>query len=113
MTTDRDRAAPPPATAEARTRLGTALALLELAAQVLEQLPSPKVALDAGDLELFRYLQAAETALGWLVGHGERDSLELPGPSSALGDGRRIFDWTDEEALRHFQAALEDLEPDA
>lgn len=94
---------------EARTRLGTALALLEVAAQALELLPPPEAALEAGDRELFRYLQAAETALGWVVGQGEGDCLDAPGPESALGDGQRIFDWTDEESLRHFQAALEDL----
>lgn len=98
---------------DARTRLGTALALLELAAQILEKLPPPDAAVEAGDPELFRCLQSAETALGWLVGQGEGDSLAVPGPSSALGDGRRIFDWTDEESLRHFQAALQDLEADA
>lgn len=113
MTTDCGRTPPPGGITEARTHLGTALALLELAAQVLEKLPAPQAGLDAGDPQLFRYLQAAETTLGWLVGQGEEDSLAAPGPASALGDGRRIFDWTDEESLRHFQAALDDLEADA
>lgn len=97
---------------EARSHLATAVALVEVAARMLEKLPAPGAAVEAEDPELFRYLQSAETALGWLVGHGERETLETPGPSSALGDGRRIFDWTSEEALRHFQAALEDLEAD-
>lgn len=112
MTTNGSRPSPQLSAGEARTRLGTALALLELAGQVLEKLPPPEVAVRAGEPRLFRYLQAAETTLGWIVGPGEGDSLESPGPSSALGDGRQIFDWTDEASLRHFQAALEDLEAD-
>lgn len=96
--------------AETRTRVGTALSLLELAAQVLEGLPGPETAIEAGDPELFRYLQAAATARGWLIGQGEEDSLECPGGSSAFGDSLRIFGWTEEETARHFRAAVEDLE---
>lgn len=94
--------------AEARTRVGTALSLLELAAQVLEGLPEPESALEAGDPELFRYLQAGATARGWLVGQGEEDSLECPAASSAFGDGLRVFGWTEEETTHQFQAALRD-----
>lgn len=99
-----------PANEETRVRVGTALALLELAAQVLEGLPGPETAFEGRDPGLFSHLQAAKTTLAWLVGQGEGECLDSPGPDSALGDGRRIFDWTDEESLRHFQAALEDLE---
>lgn len=61
-----------------------------------------------GDRELYRYLQAAETARGWLVGHEVGDTLERPGRGSALGDGQRIFEWTEEETERHFQSAFDD-----
>lgn len=93
---------------EARTRVGTALALLELAAQVLEELPPPEAAFPLGDRELYRYLQAAETAEAWLVGLDPGDSLDHPGPASALGDGRRIYEWDDEETERHFESAVRD-----
>lgn len=53
-------------------------------------LPPPETALPSGDRELFRYLQAAETARGWLVGHDPGDSVERPGRDSALGYGQRI-----------------------
>lgn len=100
---------PPIRTAnEARVQVGTALAVIELAAQVLDKVPPPETALAAGDRELFRYLQAAETARGWLVGHDPGDSVDRPGRSSALGDGQRIYEWSDEEAERHLQHALED-----
>lgn len=90
--------------------VGTALGLVELAAQVLEKLPAPEAALETRDPALFRYLQAGETAVGWLVGQGEEDSLEVPGISSALGDGQRIYWWSDEETAIQFHAAVEDLE---
>lgn len=93
---------------QARVRVGTALAVIELAAQVLEELPPPETALPLGDRALYRNLQAAETARGWLVGHEAGDSLEQPGPSSALGDGQRIYEWSEEETERHFQSALDD-----
>jgi hypothetical protein len=76
----------------ARIRVGTALALLELAAQVLEELPPPETAFPLGDPELYRYLQAAETARSWLVGHEVGDCVDRPGRASALGDGRRIYE---------------------
>jgi len=93
---------------EARVRVGTALAVIELAAQVLEELPPPETALPLGDRALYRYLQAAETARGWLVGHEVDDSLEHPGHGSALGDGQRIFGWPEEETERHYQSAYAD-----
>ncbi|HUP43656.1 MAG TPA: hypothetical protein VM599_10660 [Thermoanaerobaculia bacterium] len=93
---------------EARVRVGTALAVLELAGQLLEVLPPPEAALALGDRALYRYLQAAETARGWLVGHEAGDSLDRPGPSSALGDGQRIYEWTEKETERHFLSALQD-----
>jgi hypothetical protein len=93
---------------EARVRAGTALAVLELAGQLLEELPPPETALALGDRELYRYLQAAETARGWLVGHEAGDSLDRPGPGSALGDGQRIYDWSEEETERHFLSAFQD-----
>jgi hypothetical protein len=95
-------------TEEARIRVGTALALIELASQVLDRVLPPEAAFSAGDRELFRYLQAAETARGWLVGHGAGDSVDHPGASSALGDGQRIYEWSEEETERQFQSALED-----
>lgn len=93
---------------DARIRVGTALSLLELAAQVLEELPPPETALPLGDRALFRYLQAAETAKSWLVGHEARDSVDSPGNESALGGGQRIYAWDDDETERHFVAALQD-----
>jgi hypothetical protein len=99
---------PPPTAEEARVRVGTALAVIELAAQVLDELPLPEVAFRLDDRELYRYLQAAETARGWLVGHGAGESVDHPGASSALGDGERIYAWSEEETERHFQSALED-----
>lgn len=93
---------------EVRARVGTALYVIELAAQVLEELPPPEAALPLGDRALYRCLQAAETARGWLVGHEAGDSVERPGGGSALGDGWRIYRWADEETARHFRNALED-----
>lgn len=93
---------------EARIRVGTALSLLELAAQVLEEVPPPETALPLGDRELFRYLQAAETAESWLVGREEGDSVDHPGRDSALGDGRRIYYWSEDETDRHFESAERD-----
>lgn len=95
---------------DARVAVGTALGLIELAAEVLEKLPAPERALEAGDPALLRYLKAAETALAWLVGRHEEDTLASPGSSSALGDGQRIYWWTEEETAAHFRAALEELE---
>ena len=91
---------------EARVQVGTALALIELAAQVLEKVPPPETAFATGDRELFRYLQAAETARGWLVGHDPADGVERPGRDSALGDGQRIYEWREEETERHFETAV-------
>jgi hypothetical protein len=94
-------------TAEAvRIRVALALGLVELAAQVLEELPSPEPALAAGERDLFRYLEAGESAHGWLVGLEEGASVDHPAPGSALGDGLRILRWSDEETERHFVAAL-------
>ena len=93
---------------EARIRVGTALSVIELAAQVLHELPPVDVAFRLGDRTLYRYLQAAETAACWLVGQEEGDSVERPGPSSALGDGERIYAWSEEETERHFRSALND-----
>lgn len=93
---------------EARLRVGTALSLIELAAQVLEHLAPPEVAFPLGDRELFRYLQAAEAAASWLVGHEAADNLERPARGSALGDGKRIYEWGDEETEQHFLAAIRD-----
>jgi hypothetical protein len=93
---------------EARVRVGTALAVIELAAQVLHELAPPEVALRLDDRALYRYLQAAETARGWLVGHEAGDSLEQPGSSSALGDGLRIYEWSEEETEKHFLSAFQD-----
>jgi hypothetical protein len=93
---------------EARVRVGTALALLELAAQVFEELPPLEVAFRLGDRELYRYLQAAETAESWLVGLDPDDSVDHPGAGSALGDGQRIYRWSEEETERHFENALRD-----
>ena len=95
---------------EARVQVGTALALIELAAQVLDKVPPPESAFATGDRELFRYLQAAETARGWLVGHDPGDGVERPGRNSALGDGQRIYEWSEEETEQHFQVALDDRE---
>lgn len=91
---------------DARVQVGTALALIELAAQVLDKVPPPETAFASDDRVLFRYLQAAETARGWLVGHEPGDSVDHPGRGSALGDGERIYGWSDEETERHFQTAL-------
>lgn len=93
-------------TEDARIRVGTALALLELAAQVLEEVPPPDKAFPLGDRELYRYLQAAETARSWLVGHEVGDTVDRPGRGSALGDGQRIYRWSKEETERHFENAL-------
>lgn len=93
---------------EARIRAGTALSLLELAAQVLEKVPPPETAFPLGDRELFRYLQVVETAQSWLVGHEVGDSVDRPGRGSALGDGQRIYDWNEEETERHFLEAMRD-----
>ena len=93
---------------ETRIRVGTALALLELAAQVLDELPPADTAFPEGDRELYRYLQAAEAAESWLVGLDPGDSVDRPGAGSALGDGRRIYEWSAEETERHFEAALRD-----
>jgi hypothetical protein len=93
---------------EARIRVGTALSLLELAAQVLDELPPPETAFPPGDRQLHRYLAAAEAAKCWLVGHEVGDSVDRPGRPSALGDGQRTYEWSEEEAERHFREAMQD-----
>ena len=93
-------------TEEVRTLVGTALALLELAGQILEKAPPPETALPLGDRKLYRYLQAAETARLLLVGQEPGDRLDRPGRESALGSGQRIYEWSDEQTERHFQNAL-------
>ena len=45
---------------QARIRVGMALSLLELAAQVLDSLRPPEVAFPFRDRELYRYLQALQ-----------------------------------------------------
>lgn len=91
---------------EARIRVGTALAMIELAAQVLEELPPPEAALQLEDRELYRNLLAGEKANHALVGRRGDETLERPGPGSALGEGQRIYEWSDEETARAFEAAL-------
>ena len=99
----------PPFTAEnARIRVGTALALIELAAQVLDGVPPPETAFPLDDRELYRYLLIAETANFWLVGQEPDASVDRPGRSSALGAGQRIYEWSAEETERHFENALRD-----
>lgn len=93
---------------DARIRVGTALALLEVAAQVFEDLPEPEVAFPRGDRELYRSLQAAETARAWVVGHQAGDGVGRPGRGSALGDGRRIFEWNEAETGRQYESAMRD-----
>ncbi len=93
---------------DAQVRVGTALALLELAAQVLEHVPPPKTALDLGDREFFRYLQAAEAARAWLVGQEEGAGVERPAPGSVLGDAPKVYAWDEAETEQHFTAALRD-----
>ncbi len=101
--------AKPVKTAEdARMRVGVALSLLEVVAEVLEKVPPPEMALPLGDRELFRYLQAAEAARCWLVGHEEGDRADRPARGSALGDGTRIYAWDEAETERHFAAAVRD-----
>lgn len=96
--------------ADVRVAAGTALGLLELAAEVLESLPEPGTALEAGDPVQFRYLVAARAARRWLVGRGDGDTLASPGSPSALGDGQRIFSWSAAETALHFREALRRLE---
>jgi hypothetical protein len=91
---------------DARIRAGTAIGLIELAAQVLENVPPPEVALPLGDRALYRYLQAAQAAASCLVGHGAGDGVDRPAPGSALGDGKRIYEWSEEETEEQFLAAL-------
>jgi hypothetical protein len=95
---------------DARVRVSAALMAAGQAAELLSRVPSPETALRAGDRDLFRFYQAAETALGWLVGHGIADRLDHPAPGSALGDANRILAWTAEEAEAHFNSALQDLQ---
>jgi len=91
---------------DARTQVGVALSLLELAAVVLAKLPPPETAFSQGDRELFRYLQAAEAARSWLVGHEVGDGVDRPAVGSALGDGTRTYVWDEDETERHFAAAI-------
>ena len=93
---------------DARIRVGTALALLELAAQVLEHVPAPETAFPRADRELFHYLQAAEAARTWLVGHEAGDGVDRPAAGSALGDGTRTYAWGPDETEQHFAAAIRD-----
>lgn len=93
---------------EARVQVGTALALLELAAQVLEEVPRPEAAFAPGDRALYRYLKAAEAARSWLVGHELEDSVDRPARGSALGDGQRIYESSEEETEQDFLAAARD-----
>ena len=93
-------------TEEVRTLVGTALALLELAGQLLEKAPPPETALPLGDRRRYCYLQAAETARWWLVGQEAADCVDRPARESALGEGQRIYRWTEEETERHFETAL-------
>ncbi len=93
---------------EARVRVGTALALLDVVAEMLDKVPPPETALSLGDPELFRYLQAAEGARSWIVGHEIGNSVDCPAGGSALGDGLTVFAWDDEETERHFASALRD-----
>jgi len=97
-----------PTAEDARTRVGTALALLELAAQVLEDLPPPEVAFPLGDRKLFRYLQAAEVAASHLVGRDAGADVDHPARGSTLCDGQRIYEWSEEETEQHFLAAIRD-----
>lgn len=99
-------ALPTVTTEDIRIRVGTALALLELAAEVLEKVPPPETALPLGDRERYQYLQAAETARWWLVGQEAGDCVDRPARESALGEGQRIYRWTEEETNRHFENAL-------
>jgi hypothetical protein len=98
-----------PANPYLRVTLYTALSLLCKGAEVLSRLPAAEAALEAGDLERFRLLSAGEAALGWLVGQGAGDSVDSLGQGSALGDAAGVLDWSEEEAQRHFGAALADL----
>ncbi|MFP3941627.1 MAG: hypothetical protein ACLF0P_15120, partial [Thermoanaerobaculia bacterium] len=91
---------------DARIRVGTALALLELAAEVFAELPPPEAALRLGDRELYRYLHAGQRANAWLVGQEPGDALERPNPGSALGEGESIYQWTEAEVERAFTAAV-------
>jgi hypothetical protein len=93
-----------------RVTLYTALSLLCKGAQILSRLPAAETALPAGDLERFRLLSAADSALGWLVGQGAGDSVDSLGRESALGDAAEVLDWSEEEAGRQFGAALADLQ---
>lgn len=105
-TCDADRTESRSAAEDARVRVGTALSLLELAAQVLEKVPPPETAFPLGDRDLYRYLQAAESARSWLVGHEAGASVDTPTRGSALGDGKRIYAWNEEETERHFLDAI-------
>ncbi|HSL83654.1 MAG TPA: hypothetical protein VLF66_12840 [Thermoanaerobaculia bacterium] len=107
-----DTAPPVPSTEEVRVRVGTALAVLELAAQVLDAVPPPETAFPLGDRKRYRYLLAAEAARLLLVGQGAGDSVDRPGTDSALGAGQRIYEWSDEQTERHFENALRDWSED-
>lgn len=95
-------ATPKTAAEDARTRVGTALSLLELAAEILESVPPPETAFPAGDRDLYRYLRAAAAAKARLVGEEAGDGVDRPARGSALGDGKRIYEWSAEESERHF-----------
>jgi hypothetical protein len=93
---------------DARAAVGTALALLDVVAEVLDKVPAPEAAFPQGDRELYRYLQAGEAARSWIVGHGIGDSVDCPAVGSALGDGLRIYGWDEAETERRFAAAIRD-----
>lgn len=103
-----DTCPPGLSTEGARIRVGTALAHLEVVAQMLEALPPPETALAQGDRALFRYLQAAGTAKSWVVGHEAGDSVDRPARGSALGDGQRIYGWDETETARQYESAMRD-----
>jgi hypothetical protein len=110
MSSLKDRISPAdPANPVLRVTLYTALALLCKGAEIVSRLPALETALEAGDRERFRLLSAAGAALGWLLGQGAEDSVDALGRESALGDAGAVLDWSDEEAERHFAAALADF----
>lgn len=109
MSSLQDRIAPAdPTNLYVRVTLYTALSLVCKGAEILSRLPDLTTAYEAGDLERFQLLSAADAALGWLVGSGTADSVDALGRDSALGDAAAVLDWTDEEAHRHFTAGFAD-----
>ena len=82
-------------TEETKVRVGTALVLLELVAHMLEELPGPETAIEAGDPELWRYLRQPRRLSDGSWDRGTRTTWtapEAPPPSAtACGSsaGRR------------------------